>query len=187
MCLQSAIPLKVQPQPNLSGLVFNPRLDPDRAWMAAVMVVPVGHVSETGWQEIDADGILAALRQAVAQSNSLKRTCKLPTAEIVGWNQPPQYDPASHRLSWILNTRVGDEPEQTESRTTLIFGRTGFVEIDTISYPRFRDTARQAAAALSDSFSFTAGHRYEDFSAATARIGQIIDDALTAIEDHPPA
>lgn len=151
------------PTPNLTGLVLAPGMDPDHDWVIGVGFIPIGHVADTNWQKIDPDLIFKTVKASSQNPQPVSEECRAHQEETIDWAEPPHYDPAAHRLSWIANMRSVDRSERDQGRLDIVLGRYGFLMFATGYNLEYRDVALRAEAALVDSFSFDKGHTYKDF------------------------
>jgi uncharacterized membrane-anchored protein len=103
--------------------------------------------------------------------------------EIVGWVQAPNYDSATHRLLWSIESKGKNEPAGSThgiNYNTYVLGREGYLSLNLVtSMDRIADD-KGIAATLLDATSFNSGQTYADFNASTDRVAEYGIAALVA-------
>ena len=80
-----------------------PASDPlgtDHSWAVILTWSDDGHVSDADAAEIDYTQLLADMQQETRDAAPALKEAGYPTAELVGWAQPPRYDAVGKRLHW---------------------------------------------------------------------------------------
>lgn len=92
--------------PDLVGFVVNTT----QGWTSMIGLVDTGHITaDVG--AIDPEAALAAVRAQQKQRDLDRAAHNRPPLTVIGWNQPPVYDPAAHTVQWSLHAHPGDEIE----------------------------------------------------------------------------
>jgi uncharacterized membrane-anchored protein len=123
-----------------------------------------GYVSDSDWEEVDGDALLAQYRDATEASNEERAANGMKPMHVVGWLEPPRYDQATRTVTYALELK--DDESHWTNAVALRLGRAGYTEFTWVgSIDLFKgasgrpDLLNQALAA----HSFDQGYRYEDF------------------------
>jgi uncharacterized membrane-anchored protein len=123
----------------------------------------VGYVKDDEKDSLDAEALLKDIKEGTEAFNKETRVpAGLPPMNIVGWEQKPSYNEATHALEWCVRAESGGEPSLNFN--TRVLGRRGVVKV-TLMFggdvtlqqvlPEFR--------ALMKDFTFKEGERYSEF------------------------
>jgi uncharacterized membrane-anchored protein len=168
--------------PHRLGVVVSNRADQN--WMAIVRWVHDGHVPDAGAREWQPEALLQDLRAANRQPNQDRAARGIARFDIIGWIEPPGYDPVNHRLVWSLAGRTrGSQPgaPQAVNYNTFVLGRDGYISIDLLTTRATIARDKRAARALLGDIAFAPNKRYEDFNPATDRIAAYGIAALVGV------
>lgn len=148
---------------NLLGIVQadGHRLD----WFVDIRYDEEGHIKDDD-ADIDADALL----ESAASGRG---------SRVLGWAEPPRYDPTLHQLVWSLRVQ-GHQGEGVDFYYARALGRRGTVTLALGGFlgPGSRSDATASAAALLRGIRFKPGSRYEDFDANTDKVA---DHGLVAL------
>lgn len=100
----------------------------DDAWYALFQFDACGFVKDDEKHELDADLILADLREQQDAANRDLRRRNMDTLEILGWQAPPSYHPRTNNLEWAVRLRTSDGVEVVNQYTKLL-GRRGVMDV----------------------------------------------------------
>jgi uncharacterized membrane-anchored protein len=89
--------------PSLNGLIF-PSSGPQN-WFVAVNFIQSGYIKDDEAKDWKADALLADLREGTEEANKDRSARGFEPIEVVGWAEPPAYDPQTHRLVWAATNR----------------------------------------------------------------------------------
>ncbi len=161
-----------QPSDNLVGMVVTPR-DEDQ-WMVVIRHTDEGHVRDDDQASLNADDVLASLREGTAEANTDRVTRGFPTLELLGWTQPPTYDAKAHRLSWAIRVKASDEDADDAgvNFNTRALGREGYFSLNLVTAQDRIDTGRPVAAQLLSNLNYNDGKRYADYNASTDHLAE---------------
>lgn len=135
-------------------------------WIIAVSYENTGYIDDK--EKIDADKLLATLKEGtLAQNEDRVKRGFLP-AHIDNWDELPYYDQKVHHLVWALTVKT--DKHQSLNYNTRILGRRGVAELDLLTKPELLATDRPQAAKMLAVTSFKAGSRYEDVDKKTDKI-----------------
>lgn len=144
-------------------------LGTEHSWAVMLTWNAEGYVSDEDAAEIDYAELLEQMKEAQEAANPELQRMGYSTATVVGWAESPRYDATGKRLHWARHLQFHDAPSGTLNYDIRVLGREGFLSMNAIA--DIGDLAR-VKAGMDDVLgmaSFEAGHRYEDFNAATDR------------------
>jgi uncharacterized membrane-anchored protein len=148
-----------------SGTELGVLLSPPDARQSFAFVIfqfeEVGYVKDDEKDSLDADKLLASIREGTRAANEERQKLGWPTVEVVGWQQTPFYDPQTHNLSWSIRGR-GQDGEVINYSTRLL-GRRGVMQADMVLPPEMLPTQLPVLRTTLAGFSFTEGQRYAEF------------------------
>jgi len=131
-------------------------------WFVIFEHSEVGFVKDDDQDEIDADAILEGIRDATEESNEVRKEMGVSAIHVVGWEEPPSYDPVTNNLTWALLGRDDDGGETVNFNVRLL-GRKGYMSVTLVEDAQLIAAARPHLASIVDSFSYTSGHKYAEF------------------------
>jgi uncharacterized membrane-anchored protein len=133
-------------------------------WGVVVAFEEDGHVDDGGAEELlDAEELLAVLRERAGAENELRAEDGLPAVEVVGWARPPMYDAARKRLAWAREVRFEGVPVSVLNYDVRLLGRTGVLILSVVSTMDDLEAVDAALPRLVDATTFTAGNTYAEF------------------------
>lgn len=139
----------------------------DNLWAAVVTYQPTGHVSDADAKTEDYDAVLTQMREGEGEENAERRKQGFPAIHLVGWAQPPSYDPARHALIWARDIAFVGQKIDTLNYDVRVLGREGVLSLNMVSDMRALAPVRAAAAEFGKVAAFDQGRGYADFNAAT--------------------
>ena len=155
------------------GLVLGTRQNDE--WMVVIRYVKDGYIKDDDAKNWNADELLKAIRDGVAQSNPERVSRGFPEMEVIGWVEPPAYDATTHRLVWSLLGKDKGEPDNVAKNVnynTYALGRDGYFSLNLLTSSDRIAGEKAVARDLLAALSYAPGKRYEDFSASTDRIAE---------------
>jgi len=155
------------------GMVFPDGADflTDGAWGAVVTYADTKYVSDKDAKTADYDKVLADLRAGEDEQNAELQKQGFKPSTLIGWAQPPTYDPAHHDMIWARDVQFGDEADHTLNYDVRHLGRSGVLSMNLVSSMSHLGDVRPAAAELARTAEFDAGARYADFQKGDATAG----------------
>jgi uncharacterized membrane-anchored protein len=131
----------------------------DLSWSAYLSFIGEGYVKDD--EEIDADAILAALKEATEAGNEEREKRGWGTLRLTGWAVPPNYNQSTQRLEWAT-------AHETDEGTgvnffTKILGRKGHTSVQLVAATEDLPAAEAALNQVLGGFDYGAGDRYADF------------------------
>lgn len=148
----------------------------DDSWYALFQFDACGYVRDDEKHGLDADAILADLREQQEVANRDLRWQNLDTLEILGWQQPPAYQTGTHIFEWAVRLRTSDGVEVVNHYTKLL-GRRGVMDVVLVcDEPQMADVLPRYSKLL-EGFSFKPDEAY----AAYQKGGKVSHIGLTGL------
>jgi uncharacterized membrane-anchored protein len=130
-------------------------------WSVIFEFDDVGYVKDDEKDKLDADKLLKAIKEGTARANQERERMGSPPLEIVGWEQPPQYDAVTHNLEWAV--RATSAGRQILNYNTRLLGRKGVMEVVLIVEPDKLPTTLPTFKNLLAGHSFQSGQNYAEY------------------------
>lgn len=130
-------------------------------WFVVFEYSDVGYVKDDDKDALDADAMLASIKEGTKQSNEQRKARGWPAMEITGWIQEPKYDTATNNLEWAI--RGESEGSEIVNYNTRILGRGGVMEVALVAEPSQLTELLPQFKTLLGNYSFTEGNRYSEF------------------------
>ena len=133
----------------------------DDSWFVVFTFNESGYVKDDDKDKLEADKILASIRKGTEEANKVRVQRGWAAMEILGWQQPPFYDPATHNLTWSI--RGSSEGDSSVNHSVRLLGRHGVMHVDLVAAS---DEMAEALPAFNDmlrGFTFKEGQRYAEF------------------------
>jgi uncharacterized membrane-anchored protein len=156
----------------------------DSSWLVDVVWTQEGYVRDGDAKEWKADELLQSLKEGTEQDNSARLARGLPALDVVGWVEPPAYDPRAHRLVWSLSLQDRGLPEglpRTINYNTYALGREGYFSLDLITGSDTIAADKKVARDLLASLNYVPGKRYEEFNGSTDKVAAYGLGALVGV------
>ncbi|RZF64857.1 DUF2167 domain-containing protein [Sphingomonas populi] len=146
------------------GIVFEKgRTIFDNVWGAVVTYEDTGYVSDANAKSEDYNQVLESIRKGESEENTKRKQGGFPQLHLVGWAQPPAYDPASHALIWARDIRFSDSATDALNYDVRLLGRRGVLSLNMLSSMDHLSDVRAAAADFGKAAAFDRGSAYADF------------------------
>lgn len=133
---------------------------PDLGWFSVFKFLDEGYVKDD--EKIDADALLATLKQGNAAGNEERQKRGLRVLHLEGWSIPPRYNSVSKRLEWATLLRT-DSGERSVNFSTKILGRHGHMDVVLVSDPKYLEADLVEFKKALQSFDYVAGERYAEW------------------------
>lgn len=131
-------------------------------WSVIFRFTNDGYIKDDEKDKLDADKMLKTISKAVEESNEERKERGLPTMRIVGWEQPPHYDPETHNLEWALRGE-SEGGHQIVNYNTRILGRRGVMEAKLIVDPDDLKKTLPEFKSLLRAYDYKSGERYAEY------------------------
>ena len=154
----------------------------DADWMAVVKFVKEGYIKDDDAKDWNADDLLKSLKEGTEAANEERAKRGIPSIEVTGWAQKPQYDASSHRLVWsALSKRKGStDGNQGVNYNTYALGREGYLSLNLITNAKDLDKYKPDASKLLGTIQYDDGKKYADFNSSTDKVAAYGLAALVA-------
>lgn len=133
----------------------------DGSWVLYISYEDSGHVSDSEKDTLDADGILASIKEGTDQANQHRRQQGWKTLDVVGWEKPPFYDPQTRNLTWAIRGRSDDG--DNINYNSKILGRTGVTSLNLVVDPEHLPKTLPIYNFLVSKFAYKPDHGYHEF------------------------
>ena len=154
------------------GLVAAQTLD----WFVVFEFDDSGYVSDEEKDELDADAILASLREGEEENNKERQRRGWNTLELIGWARPPYYDETTRNLEWGTRIRSG-AGHVSINHNSRALGRHGVMKLTLVCGLDEYEQVLPQFHELVKGFKYVAGERYSEFTSGD----KIANLGLTAL------
>lgn len=147
-----------------------PASDPlgtDHSWAVILTWSDDGHVSDADAAEIDYTQLLADMQQETRDAAPALKEAGYPTAELVGWAQPPRYDAVGKRLHWAKHLQFEGQDGGTLNYDIRVLGRQGYLSMNAVADVADLERVNAGMAEVLSMAEFDEGQRYADFNEDT--------------------
>lgn len=140
-------------------------------WFLVFEFDDIGYVRDDEKDALDAEAMLASIREGTEAANEERESRGWPTLQIVGWQEEPHYDTATNNLTWAI---VGEsDQQQTINKLVKLLGRRGVMTATLVAGPEQFAAASATTNQLLGAYQFRAGNRYADFIEGSDSIAEI--------------
>lgn len=146
------------------------------AWFLVFEWDPMGWVDDAEKGELDADALLASIREGTERANEERERRGWSKFEVVGWTEPPHYDERTNNLTWGIEGR--SDGQATINRSIKLLGRRGVMTVTLVADPAEMATASAATDGLLEGYRFRPGHTYAEYIPGKDRMAEV---GLTAL------
>jgi uncharacterized membrane-anchored protein len=130
-------------------------------WFAIFRFSDDGYVKDDDKDKLNADKILRSIREGTEDANKERKRRGWPTMKVVGWQQEPAYNEATHNLEWAV---IGEsEGDRVINYNTRILGRRGVMEVKLVVGSDELEANLPAYKQLVGTFDYKAGERYAEY------------------------
>ncbi len=145
----------------VSGREMGMLLPEQGSWSVVFEFSDSGYVKDDDKDKLDPEKLLKAIIKGNEYGNEERKKTGVPPLTIIGWEQKPAYDSATHNLEWAIRAESGDRP--IINYNTRLLGRKGVMEVILIVKPdALADTLPTFKELLKD-YSFKSGESYAEF------------------------
>jgi uncharacterized membrane-anchored protein len=155
----------------------------DAQWFVVARNVKAGYIKDDDAKDWKADELLTSIKEGTEEMNKERRTRGIGEIDIIGWVQPPTYDPATHRLLWSLSSKEKGAPDASDAGinyNTYALGREGYISLNLVTSLNSIERDKSVANGLLAALNFNDGKRYADFNSATDKVAEYGLAALVA-------
>ncbi|GGJ85172.1 DUF2167 domain-containing protein [Deinococcus aquiradiocola] len=125
-----------------------------------------GHVSDADAARTDYADLLRGMQDRVQEGNAERVKAGDEPITLVGWAEPPSYDAAQHKMIWAKELAFGTagRGDHTLNYAVRVLSRDDVLELNAVGAASQLVQIRQVMQSVLPNVTFTAGHRYEDYS-----------------------
>jgi uncharacterized membrane-anchored protein len=123
-------------------------------------------------QAIDAELLFAELLEDVAANNRLRQRGGQPEIELLGWAEPPHYDPIAKKLRWGKRLRVGGSGNPIVNYEMRVLGANGALVMQAVVDESEFGAVRAGMQQVLDATDLGPGLRYADFDPTLHRVSR---------------
>ena len=134
--------------------------DPE-VWFVIFEYDESGYVKDGEKTALDADKILATLREGQAAGNVERRKRGWEELEIGGWMREPYYDEETNNLTWAVSVLASGDTSVNHS--VRLLGREGVLKADLVSDPGGFALAMPTFTQVVDGTIFVPGKKYSEW------------------------
>ena len=134
----------------------------DQSWFIVFEWSDVGYVKDDEKDAIDADALLASMKEGTEAANAWRKERGLPALHVVGWSEPPRYDERTHNLTWATLGR-NDEGHESVNYNVRVLGREGVMSVTFVDDPKNLAAARPAVDGVIAAFGYKQGKTYAEW------------------------
>ncbi len=132
-------------------------------WFLVFEFDEIGYVKDDEKDQLDPDAILASIKEGNKAGNQIRAERGMPPMHIVGWEQPPKYNPDTNNLEWCV--RGTSEGHDILNHNTRILGRRGVMQVTLVVDPDHFDRVMPEASSVMQSFAYVDGEKYSQWQA----------------------
>lgn len=157
--------------PDIIGLVMPDESNEEANWMTVISYDPQnGHVSDSDAKSMDFSALLKEMQNSEAESNQQRKAAGYDTVKLLGWAEPPHYDPATHKLYWAKRLKFGAEKGETLNYSVRVLTRRGVLEMNTVDEPTNIAVVATAAQDLLAKTTVSPAESYEKFDSSIDKV-----------------
>ena len=149
-------------------------------WGVIISYTEDGYVKDDEASKIDYEDLLATMQRATRDANPERAKAGYPTAELVGWAEPPHYDSVSHKLYWAKDFKFSDDSGHTLNYNIRVLGRRGVLVLNAVASMDRLVAVKQDMGKVIGFVEFNEGHRYADFVPGSDKVAEYGIAALIA-------
>ena len=135
----------------------------DGSWFLRFSFDDMGYVKDDEKSSLDADAILASIREGTEEANKERAKRGWSAIRVVGWHQRPHYDEQTHNLTWAVRGE-GSDGHPVINYDTRILGRRGVMRVKLVSSPEELPQAIAQFRTLLGGYGFMKGNRYAEWT-----------------------
>ena len=133
-----------------------------KAWFVIFSFDPSGYVRDDERKALNADKILATIREGTARANNVRKSQGWDELIVDGWVRAPYYDTATHNLTWSIRGHSGSDGAGVNHSVRLL-GRRGVLHADLVAPAEQLEAIMGTYDTVVASTSFLRGQRYSEW------------------------
>jgi uncharacterized membrane-anchored protein len=150
------------PDESVAAVLFCRPADSTSAWFVMFKFDPSGLVRDDDKNALDADKLLASMKEATDQANEERDRRGWDKMFITGWVTPPFYDSSTHNLTWALEG-VTSQGESSVNREVRLLGRRGVLSAELVAEANHLATVVPQFDGVIGATRFVSGQKYSEW------------------------
>jgi uncharacterized membrane-anchored protein len=134
----------------------------DEDWFLVFEWRGIGYVKDDEKDEIDADALLASIREATEDGNAWRKEHNVPALHVKRWAEPPHYDPATNHMVWAV-VAADEGGGESVNYNVRVLGRDGVMSVTLVDSPEQLAASKPNVEKLLAAFSYKQGKRYAEW------------------------
>jgi uncharacterized membrane-anchored protein len=131
-------------------------------WFVLFSYDESGYVRDDEGSKLDADAILASVRQGTEAANEERKRRGWGTLTVEGWMTKPFYDRATNNLTWAI-TAHDSAGGRSVNHSVRLLGRGGVMHADLVATPAQLDALVPTFNTMISGFSYGRGFKYAEW------------------------
>jgi uncharacterized membrane-anchored protein len=120
-----------------------------------------GYIKDDDKDKLDPDAMLKSIKAGNERANKRRAQMNVPPLTVIGWEQPPKYNPETHNLEWAV--RGESEGTAVLNYNTRLLGRKGVMEANLVVEPDKFAATLPAYESILNHYDYKQGERYAEF------------------------
>lgn len=142
----------------------------DSGWFLIFEFDETGYIPDDEKDDLDADGLLASIREGTEAANEERRERGWDTMTIVGWHEPPHYDERTNNLSWAIKGQSSSG--QNVNRIVKLLGRRGVMTATLVASPEELAAAVPAVDSVLMGYRYQPGNTYAEYIPGSDKLAE---------------
>ncbi len=130
-------------------------------WFVVFEFNESGYVKDDDKDELNAVELLKAFKEGNEYANEERARRGIPPLTLIGWEQEPRYNEATHNLEWAL--RLESDGEPVVNYNTRLLGRRGVMEVNLVIDPAELRATLPTYQKLLEGYQFKSGATYAEY------------------------
>ncbi len=132
----------------------------DEPWQVYLDYDDPGYIKDD--EKLDGAEIMKAMQEGQNEVNKERVQMGHKALNLVGWAEPPRYEPGVHHVVWGMTVRTDGDPEDSINYNTRVLGRKGYVAVNLVTDASKLAQYKSRAEDILKATTFNTGFRYED-------------------------
>ena len=142
----------------------------DETWAAVLTYDDDGYVSDEDAKKMDYPELLKTMQESTAEASKERATSGYGTMKLIGWAQPPFYDPVTHKLHWAKEIEFDGKSPHTLNYDVRALGRKGVLKMNFVADMGQLDEIQKVIPTVMAMPEFQQGFRYADYVPSTDKL-----------------
>lgn len=142
----------------------------EQGWAVVVTYSDEGYVSDADAAKIDYDDLLQEMKDGTKDENAARKEAGYGGIELIGWAEPPHYDPNAKKLYWAKELAFEGSQGRVLNYDIRVLGRRGFVSLNAVAGMEQLKDVQAGMRQLLPQVEFDQGARYADYDAKTDKV-----------------